>query len=249
MGIYTQAFVELKDRLGAAIKVGLASGGGLPAGTSAPIHADLGVGSVSDPEATDSTSDWSISSFIRAIFKKATTFENRLTAITRDRAFMEIGGTTGNVALSSDYVPGAVRIHSFSGVSYGVTNLGAMGTPIVESASPIYIHFIRSATNTGVPATIGAIGIVTLQSSPNASTGYRDLMPPILLRGTNPQIAGEYGTDAMDQFEAKTIGPEYFGQNGLLLIGGFTMVASTRIDQIEPPTTANFFVQCQITGA
>jgi hypothetical protein len=247
MAIYNLSYADIKDKLGDAVRVGLAAAGGLPNGTLAPVHADLGVGSVSDPEATDATGNWSISSFIRALFKKATTFENRLTAITRDRAFMEIGGTTGPLALSSDYVVGAVRIHSFSGVSFGLTTIVA-GNPVVGPAEPIYIHFVRDGTSTGGSPSLVEAMTANLLTSPNALTGFRDLMPPILIRGTSPPIDGQVATNEMHQFEAKTIGAEYFGQNGLFCPVGFTMIASTRIESIVLPTTTSFFVQCQITG-
>jgi hypothetical protein len=165
-----------------------------------------------------------------------------MTSITREKAILQVGGGNVHSALSTAAITGpAVRIHSVSGVSYGLTTMGGVG-----AASPVYLLLVAPVVSTLSPVTPENMSGLDIHSSAN-TTNYRIFAPPILLRGTAPTTATTT-TDALDQFEVKTIGAEYFGLNGMLAPFGFTFIASSTIEKFTAPVNYNFFAQCQITG-
>ena len=166
-----------------------------------------------------------------------------MTSITREKAILQVGGGNVHSVISTSAITGpAVRIHSVSGVSYGLTTtMGGVG-----AASPVYLLLVAPVVSTLSPVTPENMSGLDIHSSAN-TTNYRIFAPPLLLRGTAPTTATAT-TDALDQFEVKTYGAEYFGLNGMLAPFGFTFIASSTIEKFTAPVNYNFFAQCQITG-
>lgn len=243
---YQQTVVPLTDKDGNTVNILTVSGtvadDGISNSGKAILKADPGVGSKTDPIANDTTSAWTINSFVRGIFGLAKSWEARMTSVTRDRAIMRVGGGNVHSVVSTSVITGpAVRIHSISGVSYGLTSMGAIG-----AASPVYLLLVAPVASSISPVTPENMSGLNIHSSAN-TTNYRIFAPPILLKGTEPTTAS-ITTDALDQFELKTVGAEYFGLNGMLCPFGFTFIASSTPEKFTQPVNYNFFAQCQITG-
>jgi hypothetical protein len=239
---YQQTVVPLKDKDGNTVNVLTASGDGINPTGNAVVKVDPAIGSISDSPITDPNAVGTLQAIIRGVLQITKTFDTRMTSITREKAVLQVGGGNNHSALSTAAITGpAVRIHSVSGLSYGLTTMLGVG-----AASPVYLLLV-APINSSFPPVVPT-GMLGLNINPSVNTtNYRIFAPPILLRGTDPETA-TITTDARDQFELKTIGAEYFGLNGMLAPFGFAFIASSTPEKFTPPVNYNFFAQCQITG-
>jgi hypothetical protein len=239
---YQQTAVPLRDKDGNTVNVLTATGDGIDAAGKAVVKIDPSIGSITDLPITDPNYPGTVQAVIRGLLQLTKTFDTRMTSITREKAIMQVGGGNVHSVISTSVVTGpAVRIHSVSGVSYGLTSMGTIG-----AASPVYLLLVAPVASNFSPVAPESMSGLNIHSSAN-TTNYRIFAPPILLRGTEPTTA-TMTTDALDQFELKTIGAEYFGLNGMLCPFGFTFIASSTPEKFTAPVNYNFYAQCQITG-
>jgi hypothetical protein len=240
---YQQTAVPLTDKDGNTVNVLTATGDGIDAAGKAVVKVDPSIGSITDEPITDPYATGTLQAVIRGVLQLTKTFDTRMTSITREKAILQVGGGNVHSVISTSAITGpAVRIHSVSGVSYGLTD--SMGN--VGEAAPVYLLLVAPVNDSTPLVDVASMSGLNIHSSAN-TTNYRIFAPPILLRGTAP-TTGTITTDALDQFEVKTIGAEYFGLNGMLAPFGFTFIASSTIEKFTAPVNYNFFAQCQITG-
>jgi hypothetical protein len=239
---YTQTAVPLTDKDGNTVNVLTATGDGIDAAGKAVVKVDPSIGSITDAPITDPNAVGTLQAVIRGVLQLTKTFDTRMTSITREKAILQVGGGNVHSVISTSAITGpAVRIHSVSGVSYGLTTMGGVG-----EAAPVYLLLVAPVNDSTPLVNVASMSGLNIHSSAN-TTNYRIFAPPILLRGTAPTTA-TITTDALDQFELRTIGAEYFGLNGMLAPFGFTFIASSTPEKFTAPVNYNFFAQCQITG-
>jgi hypothetical protein len=239
---YQQTAVPIKDKDGNTVNVLTATGDGIDAAGKAVVKVDPSIGSITDSPITDPNAAGTLQAVIRGVLQLTKTFDTRMTSITREKAILQVGGDNVHSVISTSAITGpAVRIHSVSGVSYGLTTMGGVG-----EAAPVYLLLVAPVNDSTPLVNVASMSGLNIHSSAN-TTNYRIFAPPILLRGTAPTTA-TITTDALDQFELRTIGAEYFGLNGMLAPFGFTFIASSTIEKFTAPVNYNFFAQCQITG-
>jgi hypothetical protein len=243
MALYSQSTVLLKDKDGNPITVPLVSGGGITTGT-APLHADLGIGSISDPIATAWTGDLSLISMQKALLKKQ--IEPRTDYLIRQ---MWSGGTSAGAAsvIYSDGGAYALTQSPSAIQPIRLVSISGMVVPTITTGPPDYFG---NTTTTITPAVDGYILIVGSRSGavgPSAGTALMNavlqgsaatleiLTTPIYLPGGH---AGSSNTSSISSFGTIPANISAFGgrsiswsfPGGLRVPGGCIVVVSTQPD-------------------
>jgi hypothetical protein len=242
MAIYSQSTVSLKDKDGNPITVPLVSGGGITTG-NAPLHADLGIGSISDLIATGWTGDLSLISMQKALLKKQ--IEPRTDYLIRQ---MWSGGTSAGAA-SFIYSDGGAYASTQSPSAIQPIRLISIGGMVLPTVTATYDYYGNPTGSSTAPSVDGYLlvigsrlgtvgpsaGIALLGADLQSSAAILEILTtPLYLPGGH---AGSSNNSAISTFgnspNVGTFGARDFFRifpGGLRVPGGCIVVVSTRPD-------------------
>jgi hypothetical protein len=240
MALYSQSTVLLKDKDNNPITVPLVSGGGITNG-AAPLHADLGIGSISDPIATGWTGDLSLISMQKALLKKqiepkANLLTGQMWSATSSDPASVISSSilSDGGAYATTQSPAAIqpiRLMSVGGMTLPttVTTSGYYGsTTTVNPAVDGYILVIGTRNGSAGSPLVSTVSTALL----GRSSGLEILTIPLYLPGGH---AGSSNTSTANfaSVNASTFGGRHVFRDfigGFHLPGGCTVVVSTEPD-------------------